>query len=43
MQEQCKRHTVLCERLIDRFRDELFDRVEDRTPYPRYNKDVSAL
>tara|TARA_B100000768_G_C11235225_1_gene356931 strand:- start:89 stop:1249 length:1161 start_codon:yes stop_codon:yes gene_type:complete len=43
MQEQCKNHRVVCERLIDRFSDELCDRVEDRTPYPKYNKDVSAL
>ena len=43
MQEQCKKHAVVYERLIDRFSNELCDRVEDRTPYPRYNKDVSAL
>ena len=43
MQEQCKKHAFVYERLIDRFSNELCDRVEDRTPYPRYNKDVSAL
>ena len=43
LQEQCKKHMTVYESLIDRFNDELQVSVEERTPYPTYNKEITAL
>ena len=43
LQEQCKKHMTVYESLIDRFSDELQVSVEERTPYPTYNKEITGL